>query len=130
MAQFFFLAQVRHFSCCPKVRSGSTLRMLPITHFLDTSVLYTVAVADASSLSPLLVKLPKFLNRLCLTIFPRLWSLPLYVHQSIFHEYGLIQHLTATPFTSDLLWRTLLVVVVTECFLDTCEVSSLLRHCD
>ena len=81
------------------------------------------------------VSSPKFLNRLCLTIFSRLRSSLLLVHLFLPH-FSLPVNFPWTcfdtalceqpcPFSDDLLWLTLLVEGVDDRLLDNCQVSSL-----
>ncbi len=82
---------------------------------------------------------PKFLNRLCLTVFSSSRSSLLLVHILLpnlvlpdnfaINMLWYSSHWTATPFSNDPLWLTLFVEGVNDRLLDHCQVSSVPHYC-
>ncbi len=82
---------------------------------------------------------PKWLNRLCLTVFSSLRSSLLLVHIFLpnfflpvnfaFNMLWYSTPWTATPFSNDPLWLTLFVEGVNDRLLDHCQVSSVPHYC-
>ncbi len=82
---------------------------------------------------------PKYLNRLCLTLFSSLWSSLLLLHILLsnfflpvnfaFNMLWYSTPLTATLFSNDPLWLTLFVEGANDNLLDHCQVSSVPHYC-
>ena len=115
-----------------------TRNVTVVAHVLDTSVRGGSSCTE-SSLRPLLVNLPQILERpllhnalkaavipvacapLSTTLFPST--------QLSMNIFGYSTLWTASVFSNDLLWLTLLVEGVSDCVLDNCNVISLPHDC-